>query len=155
MCRGVCRDFLLQVPFRQTVEGLVARPWAVDNLDAALDTLTRPHPYTHTIAFTDNAGADAVLGVHSNNVKHICVTLCVGAPSTAMLMTWTFHLTGMLPFTRELLRRGTRVSLAANETPSINDITAAELQQVQHSAPVTAAVPRCAAAAACGGAAVP
>lgn len=34
---------------------------------------------------------------------------------------------GMLPFARELLRTGTRVILAANELPSINDITAAEL----------------------------
>lgn len=35
---------------------------------------------------------------------------------------------GVLPFARELLKRGTRVVLAANEAPSINDITAAELQ---------------------------
>lgn len=34
----------------------------------------------------------------------------------------------MLPFARELLKRGTHVVVAANETPSINDITAAELE---------------------------
>ena len=34
---------------------------------------------------------------------------------------------GMLPFARELLKRGTEVVIAANEKPSINDITAAEL----------------------------
>ena len=30
---------------------------------------------------------------------------------------------GMIPFVRELIRRGTEVVVAANETPSINDIT--------------------------------
>jgi hypothetical protein len=35
---------------------------------------------------------------------------------------------GMLPLARELLQRGTVVVLAANRQPSINDITAAELQ---------------------------
>jgi type II pantothenate kinase len=34
---------------------------------------------------------------------------------------------GMIPFARELLRRGTHVVLAANTVPSINDITAEEL----------------------------
>ncbi|PSC71487.1 pantothenate kinase-like [Micractinium conductrix] len=37
-------------------------------------------------------------------------------------------LLGMLPFARELLRRGTEVIIAANSAPSINDITAAELE---------------------------
>ena len=36
---------------------------------------------------------------------------------------------GMIPFVRELLRRGTEVVLAANETPSINDVTARELRE--------------------------
>ena len=34
---------------------------------------------------------------------------------------------GMLPLARELARRGTRVTLAANSVPSINDVTAEEL----------------------------
>lgn len=34
---------------------------------------------------------------------------------------------GMLPFARELLRRGTRVVLSANETPTLNDVTHDEL----------------------------
>lgn len=37
---------------------------------------------------------------------------------------------GVLPFARELLRRGTKVVLAANDMPSINDITYEELVQV-------------------------
>lgn len=53
---------LLQVPFRQTAEGLLPRPWAVDNLDAALNALTRPQPHAHALIFVDNAGSDVVLG---------------------------------------------------------------------------------------------
>jgi type II pantothenate kinase len=34
---------------------------------------------------------------------------------------------GMLPIARELARRGCKVVIAANETPSINDVTASEL----------------------------
>ncbi|XP_071724971.1 damage-control phosphatase At2g17340-like [Rutidosis leptorrhynchoides] len=37
---------------------------------------------------------------------------------------------GILPFARELLRRGTKVILAANDLPSINDITYPELIEV-------------------------
>eukprot|EP00878_Enallax_costatus_P022799 GHUV01024212.1.p1 GENE.GHUV01024212.1~~GHUV01024212.1.p1 ORF type:complete len:169 (+),score=29.76 GHUV01024212.1:1696-2202(+) len=41
---------------------------------------------------------------------------------------------GMLPFARELLKAGTKVILAANNGPSINDITAAELSPLIQSA---------------------
>ncbi|KAK1379298.1 Damage-control phosphatase [Heracleum sosnowskyi] len=37
---------------------------------------------------------------------------------------------GILPFARELLRRGTKVVLAANDLPSINDITYSELIEI-------------------------
>ena len=40
----------------------------------------------------------------------------------------------MLPLARELLKRGTEVIMAANERPSINDITAAELGEAVHAA---------------------
>jgi uncharacterized protein with ATP-grasp and redox domains len=36
---------------------------------------------------------------------------------------------GMIPFIRELIRRGTEVVVAANSVPSINDITALELEE--------------------------
>ncbi|KAI3436717.1 hypothetical protein D9Q98_006132 [Chlorella vulgaris] len=39
-------------------------------------------------------------------------------------------LLGMLPLARELLRQGTIVIIAANTLPAINDITAAELEQL-------------------------
>ncbi|MEW5301087.1 MAG: hypothetical protein WDW36_003968 [Sanguina aurantia] len=47
---------------------------------------------------------------------------------------------GMLPFARELLKQGTKVILAANSGPSINDITAQELQPVLLQASVGDAV---------------
>ncbi|XP_077215627.1 damage-control phosphatase At2g17340-like [Tasmannia lanceolata] len=37
---------------------------------------------------------------------------------------------GILPFARELLRRGTQVVLAANDLPSINDVTYPELLEI-------------------------
>ncbi|KMT01585.1 hypothetical protein BVRB_9g215810 [Beta vulgaris subsp. vulgaris] len=37
---------------------------------------------------------------------------------------------GILPFARELLRRGTQVILAANDLPSINDVTYTELFEI-------------------------
>ncbi|XP_068648040.1 damage-control phosphatase At2g17340-like [Aristolochia californica] len=37
---------------------------------------------------------------------------------------------GILPFARELLRRGTQVVLAANDLPSINDVTYSELLEI-------------------------
>ncbi|EOA32299.1 hypothetical protein CARUB_v10015561mg [Capsella rubella] len=37
---------------------------------------------------------------------------------------------GILPFARELLRRGTQVVIAANELPAINDITYTELTEI-------------------------
>ena len=37
---------------------------------------------------------------------------------------------GILPFARELLRRGTKVILAANDMPSINDVTYTELVEI-------------------------
>jgi type II pantothenate kinase len=40
---------------------------------------------------------------------------------------------GMIPFARSLLQRGTRVIVAANTTPSLNDITAPELKAMLES----------------------
>ena len=55
--------------FQQTRGGLVARPWAVDDLDAALAALTRPQPHAHAVIFVDNAGSDVVLGVPLQRLK--------------------------------------------------------------------------------------
>lgn len=39
---------------------------------------------------------------------------------------------GMIPFMRELLKRGTEVVLCVNSVPSINDITVPEMQGIMN-----------------------
>ncbi|EIE21322.1 hypothetical protein COCSUDRAFT_53962 [Coccomyxa subellipsoidea C-169] len=96
--------------FDSTRANLLARPWAVDDLDTILDIYKQKH-YSKALLFVDNAGSDVILG--------------------------------MLPLARELLQRGTAVVLAANSQPSINDITADELQGVvQRAAPSDAILGR-------------
>jgi hypothetical protein len=50
-----------QATFDATREALVARPWAVDDLDAVLERW-RGTPHAKAIVFVDNAGSDFVLG---------------------------------------------------------------------------------------------
>ena len=84
--------------FKEAKSSLLERPWAVDGLDALLARFS-----------------DASKGPHAKAMIFVD-----NAGSDVML--------GMLPFARELLRRGTKVVLAANSAPSINDVTADELQ---------------------------
>ena len=88
-------------PFDQTLERLKPRPWFRDDLDAWLARLD-DSPHRHALLLVDNAGTDVVLG--------------------------------MIPWARELLRRGeaagSRVILAANTDPSLNDTTHAELMRI-------------------------
>lgn len=51
-----------------------------------------------------------------------------------VLIYWIWLCAGILPFARELVSSGAQVVLAANESPSINDITAAELRDVVEAA---------------------
>ncbi len=88
-----------QASFHATLETLKPRPWVIDDLDAALHALQHPDKYQRkVIMLVDNAGSDVVLG--------------------------------MLPFARQFLatRPQCTVVLGANEHPSINDITASELE---------------------------
>ena len=52
---------------------------------------------------------------------HMRAVLCVDNSGADIVL-------GMLPLAREIVRRGGRAVIAANETPSINDITIAELR---------------------------
>jgi type II pantothenate kinase len=114
-------------PFRETRENLVPRPWAVDDLDALVDRLCT-HSYAKAVLFVDNAGADVVLGMRPLRRPPACwpryPRLAGSRPEPAAGLP---ACAGMLPLARELLRRGTTVILAANESPSINDITFGEL----------------------------
>ncbi len=55
-----------------------------------------------------------------NGPTHQCAVMFVDNAGPDVLL-------GMVPFARELLRRGTGVILTANETPALNDVTHAEL----------------------------
>ncbi len=47
--------------FRETRDSLVARPWAVDDLGAALQYFQEAAP-RKAVMFCDNAGSDVILG---------------------------------------------------------------------------------------------
>ena len=169
----------VQVSFHKTRDSLVARPWVIDDLDAALEYFRRSAP-RKAVMFCDNAGSDVILGVssdprfsfaipfapvtsfihreggsaHRSNSKacrHASMTLlCAVLSASLQVLRWfammvmllvdarraetACHLVGMLPLARELLKRGVTVVMAANERPSINDTTAAELSGAVQSA---------------------
>ena len=52
---------LAQVSFRETRDSLVSRPWAVDDLDGALQYFGNGAP-RKAVMFCDNAGSDVILG---------------------------------------------------------------------------------------------
>lgn len=86
--------------FKNARATLVDRPWAVDKLDELLVRMRAEGGPTHKKAI-----------VFADN-----------AGSDVVL--------GMIPFMRELLKRGTEVILAVNPVPSINDITVPEMQSI-------------------------
>lgn len=99
--------------FEATRAGLRRRPWCVDHLDAFRD------------AWLECATAETTRDVVSDVVSFPspwkkCVLFVDNAGADVVL--------GMLPLCRELLRGGAEVVLAANERPSINDVTARELR---------------------------
>ena len=57
-----------QSGFVKTREGLVGRPWCIDDLDAVLRRFKRV-PHRKAMLFVDNAGSDVVLG---GPQKHWC-----------------------------------------------------------------------------------
>ncbi|XP_001356515.4 4'-phosphopantetheine phosphatase [Drosophila pseudoobscura] len=74
------------------------RPWLLDNLDNWLKRLR----------------------ISSDQPPHKCAVVFVDNSGVDVVL-------GILPFVRELLRRGTKVLLCANSEPSLNDVTSREL----------------------------
>ncbi|XP_030384103.1 pantothenate kinase 4 [Scaptodrosophila lebanonensis] len=74
------------------------RPWLVDDLDAWLQRLH----------------------VMPQQLPHKCAVIFVDNSGVDVVL-------GVLPFARELLKRGTKVLLCANSEPSLNDVTSREL----------------------------
>jgi uncharacterized protein with ATP-grasp and redox domains len=66
---------------------------------------------------------DAWMTRWKNGPKHHSALLFVDNAGSDIIL-------GMIPFARELLRQGTSVILAANDTPSLNDITIEELATI-------------------------
>ena len=89
--------------FRSTRAALKPRPWLVDDFDALYASWT----------------ADGAPGGELASAWRKCVMFVDNSGADVVL--------GMLPIARELARRGCKVVIAANETPSINDVTASEL----------------------------
>lgn len=101
------------VPFEETLSRVPARPWLIDDVNAANAWWSQPlrrisgSPAPKAVVFADNAGGDVVLGV--------------------------------LPLVRDMLKRGWEVILTANSEPSLNDVTHRELQGlVEHAAMIDA-----------------
>jgi type II pantothenate kinase len=95
------------VDFRAVLQKLLPRPWVIDDLDAILDRLEPQAQQQQQQQQQAPVYRKALFFVDNSGAD-------------VML--------GMLPLARELLQRGTAVVLAANRVPSINDITAAELE---------------------------
>lgn len=103
------------VSFHDAREKLLPRPWVIDNMDRLVNKLS-------------SSSAEKVNGSeNSNGLKkqspYKKALLFVDNSGADVIL-------GMLPFARELLRQGTQVIIAANELPSINDITFAELDAI-------------------------
>ncbi|ALC38236.1 CG5828 [Drosophila busckii] len=80
------------------LERIEQRPWLLDNLD---DWLQR-------------------LRISESKPPHKCAVMFVDNSGVDVVL-------GVLPFVRELLKRGTKVLLCANSEPSLNDVTSHEL----------------------------
>lgn len=108
--------------FEATRAGLKRRPWCVDHLDAFRDAWLASATDTSSLKKkTDDVSSETSRVVSSfPSPWKKCVLFVDNAGADVVL--------GMLPLCRELLRGGAEVVLAANERPSINDVTARELR---------------------------
>ena len=104
--------------FEATRAGLKRRPWCVDHLDAFRDAWLASATDTSSLKKKTDDVSSLQTSFHSPWKK--CVLFVDNAGADVVL--------GMLPLCRELLRGGAEVVLAANERPSINDVTARELR---------------------------
>ena len=93
----------------------VTRPWAVDCFDML-----------NTRLIGTNGGAEQGDSLYRAETQphqyRKALLFCDNSGADVVL--------GMIPFARELLRRGTDVCLVANSLPAINDVTAEEMREV-------------------------
>ncbi|KAL2325201.1 hypothetical protein Fmac_024259 [Flemingia macrophylla] len=98
------------VSFSSTYQNLVPQPWVIDDLD------------TFKINWSKKSWKKARL-VSLSILLHWQVIIFVDNSGAYIIL-------GILPFARELLRHGSQVILAANDLPSINDVTYSELIEI-------------------------
>ncbi|MBA0815761.1 hypothetical protein Gohar_000500 [Gossypium harknessii] len=88
--------------FLASCQNLVPRPWVIDDFDTFKEKWNKK-------SWKKASPSYAVIFVDNSGADVIL---------------------GILPFARELLKRGTQVVLAANDLPSINDVTYPELIEI-------------------------
>lgn len=113
-----------EIDFHRFLDEVPARPWFVDDADALVDRLTPSGmPNQRLGAATSDVGSASASGVGSASCRsgyRQALIFVDNAGSDIVL--------GVLPVAREMARAGTRVVLAANDGPALNDITATELR---------------------------
>ena len=109
--------------FSATKSKLKKRPWCVDDFDEFLDRWIGSAKTLDYISNGDAANGDPTSNTNIIKSPWKKVIVFVDNAGADVVL-------GMLPFCRELLKGGACVILAANEVPSINDITAKELNEI-------------------------
>ena len=105
----------------KNVRSSIARPWAVDCFDDFRKALLGIDQQRTTSLVGEKQKQQDVSSVYNGRYKKALV-FCDNSGADVVL--------GIIPFARELLRRGTDVCLVANSLPAINDVTADEMRDI-------------------------
>jgi type II pantothenate kinase len=115
----------------------VTRPWVVDCFDVLNAKLCGMSSGVADVVESSLVGSDRCGDGQVNSCKVKGTGLDTEARSHQYRKALLFCdnsgadvVLGMIPFARELLRRGTDVCLVANSLPAINDVTAEEMREV-------------------------
>ncbi|RYR58207.1 hypothetical protein Ahy_A05g023873 [Arachis hypogaea] len=101
--------------FLASCQNLVPRPWVIDDLDKFKAKWSKKSWKKASFMHIDR---------YNFIISYMSAVIIFVDNSGADIIL------GILPFARELLRRGSQVVLAANELPSINDVTYPELVEI-------------------------
>ncbi|RYR06844.1 hypothetical protein Ahy_B05g074163 isoform A [Arachis hypogaea] len=106
--------------FLASCQNLVPRPWVIDDLDKFKAKWSKKSWKKASFMHIDRYN---FIISYMSAVIFSAVIIFVDNSGADIIL-------GILPFARELLRRGSQVVLAANELPSINDVTYPELVEI-------------------------
>jgi uncharacterized protein with ATP-grasp and redox domains len=126
--------------FRRPAAGIRPRPWPIDDFDQwvprleSLPSAKRPSQFEAAPCCQRRAEEPPALDGRRRSAPR---TASYRGSATCYAQALFFVdnsgpdiVLGAIPLARELARRGTRVVLAANSRPALNDVTAAELHNV-------------------------